>query len=163
MGMGLQRSSPTSPSLSAGSFEWGYVPEAGEPSTADLIASQSQDYVDERLQEFQATIVQLQCKSFCYYYYCSPALDSRHFDPTTHTHAVSVQYRKDYVTVNVPQGPSRSSSLAKNLSNPVHKRDGRKHRRNKQQLTFFFFCTPRNDKQLEGKGLFELLRAHFIR
>ena len=31
-----------------------------EPSTADLIAQQSQDYVDERLQEFQATIVQLQ-------------------------------------------------------------------------------------------------------
>ena len=59
-GLRLQRMSPTSPSLSAGSFEWGYVPEAGEPSTADLIAQQSQDYVDERLQEFQATIVQLQ-------------------------------------------------------------------------------------------------------
>lgn len=55
---------PLSPSsiLSAGSFEWGYVPEAGQPSTADLIASQSQDYIDERLQEFQATIVQLQSK-----------------------------------------------------------------------------------------------------
>ena len=58
--------------------------------------------------------------------------------PHTHTRAVSVQYRKDCVTVNVPQGPSRSSSLAKNLSNPVHKRDGREHRRNKQQPTFFF-------------------------
>ena len=46
-----------------GSFEWGYVAEPGQPSTADLIASQSQDYIDERLQEFQATIAQLQCKS----------------------------------------------------------------------------------------------------
>lgn len=49
--------------LSAGSFEWGYVPEAGQPSTAELIACQSQDYIDERLQEFQATIVQLQSES----------------------------------------------------------------------------------------------------
>ena len=48
--------------MSAGSFEWGYVAEAGEPSTADLIASQSQDYIDERLAEFQATITQLQSK-----------------------------------------------------------------------------------------------------
>jgi hypothetical protein len=50
--------------LSAGSFEWGYVPEPGQPSSADMIASQSQDYIDERLQEFQATIVQLQSKKF---------------------------------------------------------------------------------------------------
>jgi hypothetical protein len=28
-----------------------------------MIASQSQDYIDERLQEFQATIVQLQSKN----------------------------------------------------------------------------------------------------
>ena len=63
---------PLSPSsvLSAGSFEWGYVPEAGQPSTADLIASQSQDYIDERLQEFQATIVQLQSKSDPAYIIC---------------------------------------------------------------------------------------------
>lgn len=54
--------SPVDSPLSAGSFEWGYVPEAGQPSTADLIASQSQDFIDERLQEFQATIVQLQSK-----------------------------------------------------------------------------------------------------
>ncbi len=54
---------PLSPSgLSVGSFEWGYVPEAGQPSSADLIASQSQDFVDERLAEFQATIAQLQSK-----------------------------------------------------------------------------------------------------
>lgn len=30
------------------------------PSTADIIASQSQDYVDEKLAEYQATILQLQ-------------------------------------------------------------------------------------------------------
>jgi len=30
------------------------------PSTADIIASQSQDYVDERLAEYQATIQLLQ-------------------------------------------------------------------------------------------------------
>lgn len=29
-------------------------------STADIIASQSQDYVDEKLAEYQATILQLQ-------------------------------------------------------------------------------------------------------
>ncbi|KAG8253820.1 hypothetical protein J6590_025993 [Homalodisca vitripennis] len=33
------------------------------PSTADIIASQSQDYVDERLAEYQATIYQLQVES----------------------------------------------------------------------------------------------------
>ena len=61
---GTSSMTPVSPSsLSVGSFEWGYVAEAGQPSTADLIASQSQDYIDERLQEFQATIAQLQCKS----------------------------------------------------------------------------------------------------
>jgi hypothetical protein len=38
------------------------VPEPGQPSSADMIASQSQDYIDEQLQEFQATIVQLQSK-----------------------------------------------------------------------------------------------------
>ncbi|KAG8236158.1 hypothetical protein J437_LFUL001569 [Ladona fulva] len=32
----------------------------GRPSTADIIASQSQDYVDEKLAEYQATIQQLQ-------------------------------------------------------------------------------------------------------
>ena len=60
VGMNNSGRSPVDSPLSAGSFEWGYVPEAGQPSTADLIASQSQDYIDERLQEFQATIVQLQ-------------------------------------------------------------------------------------------------------
>ena len=34
------------------------------PSTAEIIASQSQDYVDEKLAEYQATIHQLQGKSF---------------------------------------------------------------------------------------------------
>jgi hypothetical protein len=38
------------------------VPEPGQPSSADMIASQSQDYIDEQLQQFQATIVQLQSK-----------------------------------------------------------------------------------------------------
>jgi hypothetical protein len=38
------------------------VPEPGQPSSADMIASQSQDYIDEQLQEIQATIVQLQSK-----------------------------------------------------------------------------------------------------
>lgn len=32
-------------------------------STADIIASQSQDYVDEKLAEYQATILQLQGES----------------------------------------------------------------------------------------------------
>lgn len=34
--------------------------EATGPSTAEIIASQSQDYVDEKLAEYQATIQQLQ-------------------------------------------------------------------------------------------------------
>jgi hypothetical protein len=38
------------------------LPEPGQPSSADMIASQSQDYIEEQLQEFQATIVQLQSK-----------------------------------------------------------------------------------------------------
>jgi hypothetical protein len=51
-----------------------YEDEGGE-TTADLIASQSQDYVDEKLAEYQATIHQLQSEypsfylllfSFCY-------------------------------------------------------------------------------------------------
>lgn len=33
------------------------------PSTAEIIASQSQDYVDEKLAEYQATIHQLQGES----------------------------------------------------------------------------------------------------
>ncbi|KAJ8895756.1 hypothetical protein PR048_001094 [Dryococelus australis] len=40
----------------------GYDDEADHSglSTADIIASQSQDYVDEKLAEYQATILQLQ-------------------------------------------------------------------------------------------------------
>lgn len=34
--------------------------ESSGPSTAEIIASQSQDYVDEKLAEYQATIQQLQ-------------------------------------------------------------------------------------------------------
>ena len=37
-------------------------PEDEGPSTAEIIASQSQDYVDEKLAEYQATIQQLQGK-----------------------------------------------------------------------------------------------------
>lgn len=39
-----------------------YDPEDEEsgPSTAEIIANQSQDYVDEKLAEYQATIYQLQ-------------------------------------------------------------------------------------------------------
>lgn len=37
-------------------------PEDDGPSTAEIIASQSQDYVDEKLAEYQATIQQLQGK-----------------------------------------------------------------------------------------------------
>lgn len=54
------------------SGEYEYVgvpldPNQGEeddsgPSTAEIIASQSQDYVDEKLAEYQATIHQLQGK-----------------------------------------------------------------------------------------------------
>lgn len=32
------------------------------PSTAEIIANQSQDYIDEKLAEYQATIYQLQGK-----------------------------------------------------------------------------------------------------
>lgn len=34
--------------------------ESSGPSTAEIIASQSQDYIDEKLAEYQATIQQLQ-------------------------------------------------------------------------------------------------------
>lgn len=34
--------------------------EEARPSTADIIAQQSQDYVDEKLAEYQATIAILQ-------------------------------------------------------------------------------------------------------
>ncbi|KAK1127616.1 hypothetical protein K0M31_004145 [Melipona bicolor] len=34
--------------------------ESSGPSTAEIIANQSQDYVDEKLAEYQATIQQLQ-------------------------------------------------------------------------------------------------------
>merc|ERR1712106_1221550 len=59
-----------------GSMDWGYpplpgsqqqggqqipgVPSSVAPATADLIAMQSQDYVDENVAAFQAQIVQLQ-------------------------------------------------------------------------------------------------------
>lgn len=55
----------------AGDYEYIGVPlepsqsnddESG-PSTAEIIASQSQDYVDEKLAEYQATIAFLQGKS----------------------------------------------------------------------------------------------------
>jgi hypothetical protein len=41
-----------------------YEPDDEEsgPSTAEIIANQSQDYIDERLAEYQATIYQLQGK-----------------------------------------------------------------------------------------------------
>lgn len=52
----------------AGDYEYIGVPldhtqtdeESSGPSTAEIIASQSQDYVDEKLAEYQATIQQLQ-------------------------------------------------------------------------------------------------------
>lgn len=39
-----------------------YEPDEEEqgPSTAEIIANQSQDYIDEKLAEYQATILQLQ-------------------------------------------------------------------------------------------------------
>lgn len=39
-----------------------YNEEVARPSTADIIAQQSQDYVDEKLAEYQATISLLQGK-----------------------------------------------------------------------------------------------------
>jgi hypothetical protein len=39
-----------------------YHDEEARPSTADIIAQQSQDYVDEKLAEYQATISLLQGK-----------------------------------------------------------------------------------------------------
>ena len=52
----------------SGNYEYVGVPldhtqtdeESSGPSTAEIIASQSQDYVDEKLAEYQATIQQLQ-------------------------------------------------------------------------------------------------------
>lgn len=41
-----------------------YEENDGRPSTADIIAQQSQDYVDEKLAEYQATISLLQGKEF---------------------------------------------------------------------------------------------------
>lgn len=38
--------------------------ESSGPSTAEIIANQSQDYVDEKLAEYQATIQQLQSEYF---------------------------------------------------------------------------------------------------
>lgn len=54
----------------SGDYEYVGVPldhsqteeEASGPSTAEIIANQSQDYVDEKLAEYQATIQQLQSK-----------------------------------------------------------------------------------------------------
>lgn len=52
----------------SGEYEYVGVPlehsqmeeESSGPSTAEIIANQSQDYVDEKLAEYQATIQQLQ-------------------------------------------------------------------------------------------------------
>lgn len=43
-----------------------YEPDEEEqgPSTAEIIANQSQDYIDEKLAEYQATILQLQGKIY---------------------------------------------------------------------------------------------------
>lgn len=38
--------------------------EDSGPSTAEIIANQSQDYIDEKLAEYQATIYQLQGRSY---------------------------------------------------------------------------------------------------
>lgn len=38
--------------------------EDSGPSTAEIIAAQSQDYIDEKLAEYQATIYQLQGKKY---------------------------------------------------------------------------------------------------
>lgn len=56
----------------SGNYEYIGVPldhtqideESSGPSTAEIIASQSQDYVDEKLAEYQATIQQLQGKFY---------------------------------------------------------------------------------------------------
>ena len=48
--------------------ELSFDSEASEPSTADIIASQSQDYVDEKLAEYQATINMLAGKDPITYY-----------------------------------------------------------------------------------------------
>ncbi|XP_008488038.1 lysine-rich arabinogalactan protein 19-like [Diaphorina citri] len=61
----LQISMCSSPEYHYSSYpEYGVPLEPPEPidgrSTADIIAAQSQDYVDEKLAEYQATIYQLQ-------------------------------------------------------------------------------------------------------
>lgn len=43
-----------------------YDESESRPSTADIIAQQSQDYVDEKLAEYQATISLLQGKPICF-------------------------------------------------------------------------------------------------
>lgn len=42
--------------------------ESSGPSTAEIIANQSQDYVDEKLAEYQATIQQLQSEYYFFTY-----------------------------------------------------------------------------------------------
>ncbi|XP_058792943.1 uncharacterized protein LOC131665216 [Phymastichus coffea] len=58
----------------SGEYEYVGVPldpgpddEDSGPSTAEIIASQSQDYVDEKLAEYQATILQLQVIDLIYW------------------------------------------------------------------------------------------------
>lgn len=46
-----------------------YDQNEARPSTADIIAQQSQDYVDEKLAEYQATISLLQGKEFPGFYF----------------------------------------------------------------------------------------------
>lgn len=46
-----------------------YDQDETRPSTADIIAQQSQDYVDEKLAEYQATISLLQGKEFPAFYF----------------------------------------------------------------------------------------------
>jgi len=43
------------------------MPSSVNPATADIIASQSQDYVDEGLAEYQDQIIRLQGKETAFY------------------------------------------------------------------------------------------------
>ncbi|XP_020291852.1 uncharacterized protein LOC109858730 isoform X1 [Pseudomyrmex gracilis] len=61
--------------------------ESSGPSTAEIIANQSQDYVDEKLAEYQATIQQLQGekkkkkKQFALRQFCSPSATTKRTTP----------------------------------------------------------------------------------
>lgn len=64
IGVPLEPPPPTIPAPPSPRLVYEHPEDHDGPSTADIIANQSQDYVDEKLAEYQATIQQLQGKIF---------------------------------------------------------------------------------------------------